>query len=83
MTDVTSEELAAARRALGMSRAMVGKETGLKVSVIFQIEHGFQPSPRALELLTAALQRAEAKTQMIQRLRSSSIFAPTAIANAS
>ncbi|WP_346695737.1 helix-turn-helix domain-containing protein [Thermophilibacter mediterraneus] len=60
--ELTKEQITARRERLGLSKSAFGRESGLHVSTISQIENGhLVPYPGQVKKMLAAFERLEAK----------------------
>lgn len=60
--ELTKEQITARRERLGLSKSSFGRESGLHVSTISQIENGhLVPYPGQVKKMLAAFERLEAK----------------------
>ncbi len=60
--ELTKEQITARRERLGLSKSAFGRESGLHVSTISQIENGhLVPYPGQIKKMIAAFERLEAK----------------------
>ena len=63
--ELTKEQITARRERLGLSKFAFGRESGLHVSTISQIENGhLVPYPGQVKKMLAAFERLEAKERL-------------------
>ena len=63
--ELTKEQITARRERLGLSKSAFGRESGLHVSTISQIENGHPvPYPGQVKKMLAAFERLEAKERL-------------------
>ena len=63
--ELTTEQITARRESLGLSKSAFGRESGLHVSTISQIENGhLVPYPGQVKKMLAAFERLEAKERL-------------------